>query len=112
VVVTQSNREGEKTKTVESHHAAEDISKIATADIVISYNQTRQEYELGLARLYVVKARNQRQWFSVLITQNYAASQFCLECAPMNTINNYSDLLENPTVEQDEEENIYARATR
>jgi hypothetical protein len=112
VVVTQSNREGEKTKTVESHHAAEDISKIATADIVISYNQTRQEYELGLARLYVVKARNQRQWFSVLITQNYAASQFCLECAPMNTINNYADLLENPTVEQDEEENIYARATR
>jgi hypothetical protein len=112
VVVTQSNREGEKTKTVESHHASEDISKIATADIVISYNQTPQEHELGLARLYVVKARNQRQWFSVLITQNYAASQFCVECAPMNTINNYADLLENPTVEQNKEENVYARATR
>jgi hypothetical protein len=30
----------------------------------------------------------------------------------MNTINNYADLLENPTVEQNKEENVYARATR
>lgn len=112
IVATQSNREGENAKTVEGRHAAEDISKIATADYVVSYNQTRQEYELGLARLFVVKARNRRQWFSVLITQNYAASQFCLFSAPMNTINNYSDMLENPKVEEGSEENRYARASR
>lgn len=110
VVVTQTNREGESARVVEGRHAAEDISKIATADYVLTFNQTRQEYELGLARLFVSKARNERQWFTVLITQNYAAAQFCLFSAPMKPINNYTSLLEEtPTIVPEEENN--ARAT-
>jgi DNA-binding transcriptional MerR regulator len=91
VVASQSNREGETAKLVESYHAAEDISKIATADYVVTYNQTKQEQELGIARLYVAKARNERQWFSVLISQNYAAAQFYIDSANMSK--KYLDLL-------------------
>lgn len=92
VVASQSNREGETAKLVESYHTAEDISKIATADYVITYNQTKAEQPLGIARLYVAKARNERQWFTVLISQNYAASQFCIDSARMTT-KKYEDVL-------------------
>lgn len=91
VVASQSNREGETAKLVESFHAAEDISKIATADYAVTYSQTKQEQELGIARLYVAKARNERQWFSVLISQNYAAAQFYIDSANMSK--KYLDLL-------------------
>lgn len=95
VVVSQSNREGESAKLVESYHTAEDISKIATADYVLTYNQTKQEHELGVARLYVAKARNERQWFTVLIAQNYAAAQFMInDSALMTKKEAYSDILE------------------
>jgi replicative DNA helicase len=92
VVVSQSNREGENAKLIELSHAAEDISKVATADTVISLNQTKQEQQLGIGRLYVAKARNQKQWYSVLISQNYSASQFCVDSALMPKKPNYDNL--------------------
>jgi replicative DNA helicase len=95
VAVSQSNREGESAKLVESYHTAEDISKIATADYVLTYNQTKQEHELGVARLYVAKARNEKQWFTVLISQNYAAAQFMVEdSAKMTKKEAYTDILD------------------
>ena len=95
VAVSQSNREGESAKLVESYHTAEDISKIATADYVVTYNQTKQEHELGVARLYVAKARNEKQWFTVLISQNYAAAQFVIEeSARMTKKEAYTDILD------------------
>ena len=80
--VTQSNREGLKSK----HHLSEgnvgeDFSKVQTADVLLSYNQTEVEKELGVARIYVNKARNERAAFSFLLTQNYSAGQFCLQTA-------------------------------
>ena len=79
VAVSQGNRESERAVTVTGDMAAEDISKLATADVCITYSQTRPEKKLGLARLLVEKARNDRDKFSVLITQAYEIGQFCLD---------------------------------
>lgn len=79
VVASQGNRESEKATTVTGDMVAEDISKIATADVAITYSQTRPEKKLKLARLLVEKARNDLDKFSVLITQNYDIGQFALD---------------------------------
>lgn len=79
VIVTQGNREAEKATTVTTDQVAEDISKLATADLLFTYSQTAAEYALGLARLMVGKARNESGKFSVLLTQAYALGQFCLD---------------------------------
>jgi replicative DNA helicase len=83
VIASQSNREGAKARIVDSTHAAEDYSKIATADVVMTYSQTLQEKRLGLARLFVPKARNDEDKFVALITQSYPIGQFALDSAHM-----------------------------
>lgn len=90
VAVSQGNRESEKATTVTGDMAAEDISKLATADVVFTYSQTRPEKRLGLARILVEKSRNDQDKFSVLITQAYEIGQFCLDSVPLN--DDYWDL--------------------
>jgi hypothetical protein len=58
---------------------AEDISKLATADVLLTLSQTAAEYALGLARLFVEKVRNEEGKMTALITQAYAIGQFCLD---------------------------------
>jgi hypothetical protein len=78
--VTQSNREGGKAKQVSGTNVAEDWSKMATVDVCITYSQTEKyEAPLGLARLYVDKARNDQAKFSVLISQSYSTGQFVID---------------------------------
>lgn len=91
IVVTQGNRDSEKATTVSTDMMAEDISKLATADLVFTYSQTPAEYALGLARLMVGKAREAEGKFSVLITQAYAIGQFCLDSVLLK--NDYWDIL-------------------
>lgn len=79
VAVSQGNRESETATTVTGGMVAEDISKLATADNMLTYSQTPAEYALGLARIFVEKARNEAAKFSVLISQAYAIGQFCLD---------------------------------
>lgn len=79
VAVTQGNRESEDATLVTGGMASEDISKLAHADNFVTYSQTPAEYALGIARLYVEKARNEVAKFQVLITQAYAIGQFCLD---------------------------------
>jgi len=81
--VSQSNREGGRVRVITEQHVGDDFSKIATADVVISYNQTIDEHDLGLARLFVVKGRTDRDKFTVLISQAYGLGQFCLESTRM-----------------------------
>ena len=84
-VPTQANRAGTDAKLLTSVHVADAIDKIATADIVITYNQTKQEKELGLARLFVDAARTDEDKFSVIVSQNYASGQFVLSSASMQS---------------------------
>ena len=90
---SQSNREGAKKKTVKETDVAEDYSKIATVDCAITYSQTDSEREMGLARLYVGKARSDEGKFQLLISQSYATGQFCIDSMFMH--GQYEDLVTN-----------------
>ncbi len=77
-VVTQSNKQGKKTK-IDAESAAEDFSKGMTVDMVMSYNRTDNEQKLNLARLEVLASRADEDGFTVLISQNYKTGQFCID---------------------------------
>lgn len=76
---SQANREGSTAKLIGDTHVAEDYSKIAICDAAISYNQTRDERDLKTARLYVLAGRNDRDRYSVLVSQNYDIGQFVMQ---------------------------------
>lgn len=78
-IASQSNREGARARMVDATHAAEDYSKVATADTILTYSQTPMEKKLGLARLFTAKARNEEGAFVSLITQSYGIGQFALD---------------------------------
>ena len=80
VTATQTNRDAARAALVTESYVGEDYSKLQTADIVISYSQTREEQKFGVARLHVVKSRNSQVGETFLIVQQYATGQFCLEC--------------------------------
>lgn len=79
VILAQGNREAETATLVTSEMVEEDISLKATADVVLTYSQTKAEQALGLARLFADKVRNDSSGVQVLITQAYAVGQFALE---------------------------------
>lgn len=81
----QSNREGEGAKLITSAHTGEDYSLGQTVDLLITYNQTKMEKELGLARLLVAAGRNEEDGFQVAITQNYRTGQFVMQSAYLPT---------------------------
>lgn len=85
VTATQGNRESEDAKLVTSTNVAEDWSKIGTADVVLTYSQTPEERRLGLARIFVQKARDAGDRFIVLISQAYPIGQFVLDSTMMNS---------------------------
>jgi replicative DNA helicase len=90
---SQSNRAGEDARFITLKHLGEDYSKAQTADVVISYNQTQQERELGLARLFVAKSRNDEAGGTVLIAQGYAVGQFCVQSSMISPAR-YWDLVD------------------
>lgn len=92
VCATQGNRESAKARIMTDSMVAEDYSKIATADTCITYSQTSQEKKLGLARLFVTNSRNDEDKFVVLISQQYAIGQFCLDSAMMSV--DYDDVVD------------------
>lgn len=84
VSVTQSNRAGEDARVLKMKHFAEDYGKGMHSDNCVSINQTVEEAKLGLARLFVVKARDERKGLLVVISQSYDTGQFCLDDAVMH----------------------------
>jgi hypothetical protein len=89
---TQGNRSSLKAEKVRSDMVSEDISKINTADIVLTYSRTEGEKERGLARLHVAHARNNSDAITVILTQSYATGQYVLESFPMVSV--YWELLQ------------------
>jgi hypothetical protein len=110
VVPQQVNREGARASRVRAIHAAEDISLIATCDTAITYSQTDAEHKMGLARLYVDRARSEKDRFTVLISQSYSSGQFVLESCMMNdkydslVQSHASQVQDDDAVEAEEEE--------
>lgn len=99
VVVSQGNRESERARVVTGDMVAEDISKLATADVTATYSQTLEEYQLGLARVFVEKARNAEAKQTILVTQAYAMGQFVLDSALVQT-DDYFELLDDRAEER------------
>jgi replicative DNA helicase len=84
VAVTQGNRSSDHARTVTAGMVAEDWSKIGTADTVLTYSQTSEEKEIGLARVLVAAARDARDKYVVMISQSYATCQFCIDSVYMS----------------------------
>jgi replicative DNA helicase len=110
VAVSQGNRDSEEATTVTGAMVAEDISKLATVDVCLTLSRTDMEEKLGLARILVEKARNQRDGFSVLITQAYAIGQWCLDSVLLKS-GDYWEMMKDKgkersrhRVEEDDEE--------
>lgn len=100
---SQANRSAEGVKLITRQHIAEDFSKIATADVIITYTQSRAERQLKLARLYVDKAREDQNSQVVLITQDYTTGQFVLDSALMRE-RAYMDMVSEMTDTMDEDD--------
>lgn len=79
----QSNRDAESVKLLTRETIGEDYSIVQTMDFLVTYNQTQAEYEQGLARLYVDKARSDKDRLTVLISQSYNTGQFCMQSTYM-----------------------------
>lgn len=92
VAAHQGNRDSATADMVRATHVGEDWSVIGSADFVVTYSQTAAEKALGLARLFVDKARSEIDKFGVLVTQTYKAGQFVLESIRLD--DSYAKLLE------------------
>lgn len=76
---TQSNRMAEDARWITLKHIAEDYSKAATADDVVTYSQTIFEKKYGLARLFIAKGRDEASGLNFLISQSYGMGQFAMD---------------------------------
>lgn len=77
--VSQSHRAAAKAKQVGADNVSEAYSKIQHSDTVITYTQTKGERQLGLARLYVAKGRNDSDRLTIVISQQYGFGGFVLD---------------------------------
>ena len=100
IVASQSNRTGADARIMTDTHVAEDFSKIAISDVVITYNQTMAERLRGLARLFVANGRMEADRFMVLLAQNYSSGQFVLESVPWR--DEYRNYITDDTEQQEE----------
>lgn len=75
----QANRGASSSRWTTGEHTAEDMSLLHTADVGLTYSQTKAEEELGLARIFVAKGRTDKDRFGVLISQAYAIGQFAVD---------------------------------
>lgn len=89
---TQANREGIGAKRVTGKSVSEDISKVFTADTVLTYSQTEAEEQFSLARLRVEFARRAPKGTTVLLSQAYTIGQYVLQSALLPS--SYWDTLE------------------
>ena len=84
IATHQGNKSSVSAKLVTGSMVAEDFSIVQTADNFITYSQTAEEGELGLARILVYKARNERDKWIALISQKYDIGQFAMDSIYMN----------------------------
>jgi hypothetical protein len=92
IIVSQGNREAEDASTVTGSMLAEDISQLATCDNLLTFSQTLAEYSLGLGRLFVEKARNEKAKMMLLLTQAYSIGQFVLDSVKVQ-LDDYFDMI-------------------
>lgn len=102
VFPTQGNRKSWDAPVVKGGMVAEDASKLMTTDMCLIYNQTLEEKQRGLARLFAEKHRSDEDKFTVLITQSYTSGQFMLDSIRMP--HNYWSMIGDRAKPDDAEE--------
>lgn len=85
ITASQSNKLSEDAKWITLKHMAEDYSKAATSDIVLSVCQTYMEKENNLARLFVCKNRDEEDGGTVLVSQGLSYGQFVTGSVQLNS---------------------------
>jgi replicative DNA helicase len=68
---TQTNREGKKVNLITDTELADSYGKTRVCDLVISINQTEEEFDGGKARVYVIKSRNGKARFVFPTNMDY-----------------------------------------
>ena len=68
---TQTNRQGRMVKLITDAELGDSYGKIRTCDFAVSLNQTEEEFDEGVMRLYVMKSRNSRMRFVVPMEVDY-----------------------------------------
>lgn len=99
---SQVNRASTGKKVIEATGVAEDFSKIAIADSVISYNQTMAERRASVARLFVAAARTDEDKYQTVVAQCYAVGQFAM--ASVHPGMQYHSLIRTRYAEEEMEE--------
>jgi replicative DNA helicase len=84
VATTQAHRAAHNVRVLDVHNVGEDWSKMQTADIGITYNQTGSEEKMNLARLFAARVRDEQKHMMIMISQQYGLGQFCLDSAKMS----------------------------
>ena len=72
---TQTNRQARKVSIITDAELGDSYGKIRPADWVISLNQTKEEYDEGAMRVYVMKARDARQHYLINVSVDYSTLQ-------------------------------------
>lgn len=103
VAPTQTNRKGWDSSMIKGGMVGEDASKFMIADMVVIQNKSPFEKDIGLARLWVEKNRDDEDGFTVIITQNIRTGQYVLDSFRMAPKSNYMDLIK-PEADKEEDE--------
>tara|TARA_R100001143_G_C3288499_1_gene100066 strand:- start:74 stop:634 length:561 start_codon:yes stop_codon:yes gene_type:complete len=69
---TQTNRQGRNVRLITDSELGDSYGQVRPVDLAISLNQNREEYEDGTMRLYAMKVRNGRAFFTVPLSINYS----------------------------------------
>ena len=68
---TQTNRAGRGARVITDEHLGDSYGKFRVVDLAISINQDEEEFDEGMMRAYVMKARNGKARFIIPMTLSY-----------------------------------------
>jgi hypothetical protein len=68
---TQTNRAGRGARVITDEHLGDSYGKFRVVDLAISINQDEEEFDEGMMRAYVMKARNGKARFIIPMTISY-----------------------------------------
>ena len=69
---TQTNRKGKQVAIIDDTELGDSYGKIRVCDWAISLNQTQEEYDSGCMRVFVMKARDAKQKYTIPTSVNYS----------------------------------------
>ena len=72
---TQTNRQARRVSIITDAELGDSYGKVRPADWVISLNQNQEEYDEGVMRVFVMKARDSKQHYLINVSVDYSTLQ-------------------------------------